>query len=364
MVKIGILSKDEQFCHDLLNAINHEGKDRGINAALVAPKAVETGSRSDFRVVIDRKTYLDKFMRTWIKKQALEGTYVISNPFAHSCDDKFFEYCLATKLNVRVPKTVCLPSHFPIYDFGDLIEYPQLEKVLEYTGLPAIVKPYDGWAWRDVRKVRSVDDLRRVYEDSMDMVLVVQEFIDYDHYVRAYVVGKEHVMPIKYDPKERRYILDHEHLSPEVGLEILSTSRLLNYALDYDFNTVEFAIKGGKAYAIDFWNTVPEVRLDTLPREYYDWVLSKLTKVSIEFALDPTVKNRVPYDFNAIETFAKLHPPAQTTAQADNQTVAQKPETPQPIANATMSTQPVQAVANNGGEAKNEKAKEEKPVPN
>jgi len=306
MVKIGILSKDEQFSYDLLNSLNHLGASNNVSAVFVTPKAIENSAKNDFRLIIDRKTYLDKFMRTWIKKQALEGTYIISNPFAHSCDDKFFEYCLATKLNVNVPKTVCLPSHFPIYDFGDLIEYPQLDKVLEYTGLPAIVKPYDGWAWRDVRKVRSVEDLKRVYEDSMDMVLVVQEYIDYDHYVRAYVVGKEHVLPIKYEPKERRYILDHEHLSPEVGLEILNSCRVLNYALDYDFNTVEFAIKNGKAYAIDFWNTVPEVRPDTLPKEYYDWVVDKVTNVALELALNPLAKNRVPYDFCALETVSKI----------------------------------------------------------
>ena len=45
----------------------------------------------------------------YLKNAALSGTIVINNPFWWSADDKFFNYALATKLGVAVPRTVLLP---------------------------------------------------------------------------------------------------------------------------------------------------------------------------------------------------------------------------------------------------------------
>ena len=44
--------------------------------------------------------------------------------------------------------------------------------------------------------------------------MVVQEFIHWEQFVRCLCLGQEEVLPMKYDPRERRYIVDHEHLSP------------------------------------------------------------------------------------------------------------------------------------------------------
>ena len=49
------------------------------------------------------------FYRAWLKNAALDGTYIINNPFWWSADDKFFNYSLATRLGVAIPKTVILP---------------------------------------------------------------------------------------------------------------------------------------------------------------------------------------------------------------------------------------------------------------
>ena len=51
--------------------------------------------------------------------------------------------------------------------------------------------------------------------------MVVQEFIEWDHYVRCMCLGQEEVLPIKYNPHERRYYVEHEHLSPELGQRIV-----------------------------------------------------------------------------------------------------------------------------------------------
>ena len=53
------------------------------------------------------------------------------------------------------------------------------------------------------------------------LTMIVQEFIDWDHYVRCMCIGQEHVLPMKYDPRERRYHVEHAHLSPELGERVV-----------------------------------------------------------------------------------------------------------------------------------------------
>ena len=47
--------------------------------------------------------------------------------------------------------------------------------------------------------------------------MILQEFIDFDQFVRCICVGQTNIMPIKYDPKNRRYIVEHDHLSSGTG---------------------------------------------------------------------------------------------------------------------------------------------------
>jgi hypothetical protein len=44
------------------------------------------------------------------EKCAVTGAAVINNPFWWSADDKYFNNCLMTKIDVPVPRTAILPS--------------------------------------------------------------------------------------------------------------------------------------------------------------------------------------------------------------------------------------------------------------
>ena len=72
---------------------------------------------------------------------ALEGTFIINNPFWWSADDKFFNYVLASKLGVAIPKTVLLPQHSYIEDINSEslrnLEFPiDWEAIVEYLKSP------------------------------------------------------------------------------------------------------------------------------------------------------------------------------------------------------------------------------------
>ena len=58
----------------------------------------------------------------------------------------------------------------------------------------------------------------------------------------------------------------------------------LNQYLGYDFNTVEFAVRDGIPYAIDFCNPAPDADMTSVGQENFDWVVETSAKYAIERA--------------------------------------------------------------------------------
>jgi hypothetical protein len=117
--------------------------------------------------------------------------------------------------------------------------------------------------------------------------MIVQEFIEWDQYIRCMCIGQETVLPMKYDPRERRYYVEHEHMTPELGERVINDSLALVQALDYDMNTVEWAVRDGVPYAIDFMNPAPDMDVNSLTPEYFDWAVEHLADVAIQRAKEP-----------------------------------------------------------------------------
>ena len=130
--------------------------------------------------------------------------------------------------------------------------------------MPAILKDAWGGGWKHVYKVNNVDELIQAYDQTGTLCMIVQEFIEWDQYVRCVCVGQDNILPIRYDPGERRYHVDHAHLSPELGDRVVSEAITLNRALGYDMNSVEFAIRDGVPYALDFMNPAPDMDINSL----------------------------------------------------------------------------------------------------
>lgn len=58
-------------------------------------------------------------------------------------------------------------------------------------------------------------------------------------------------------------------------------------ALGYDMNTVEFAVKDGIPYAIDFMNPAPDMDINSLTPSYFDWVVEHMADLAIRLATAP-----------------------------------------------------------------------------
>jgi hypothetical protein len=279
---VGLLGPKNALPEALLKELNR----RNISAEWCQIPAWSLQERCPYRVIIDRISHVYEFYRPYLKAAALSGCYVMNNPFWFLADDKFYNYSLASQLGVAIPKTVLLPCReydervLSADDLHNLVQpdpsTPDWEEVVRQVGFPAILKPYDGYGWREVHRVNNLAELRAIYDESLMDVMMLQEFIEFEHYVRCFVVGGKWVLPASYDPSSRRYIVDHDHLTPALGERIVNDSKKLNQALGYDINTVEFAIRDGVPYAIDFMNPVPDARPEVISWLYFGWLVERI----------------------------------------------------------------------------------------
>jgi len=291
--KVGLLcGREYAFPPAFLERVNTLGKPHGITAEFIKLAGTKMGEPSGYHVIVDRISHEVEYFRAYLKHAVLEGTYVINNPFWWTADDKFFNYSVAQKLGVAVPKTVVLPQKGYPADI-DLtaeslhnLDFPiDWDGLLDYVGRPAILKPYSGGGWKHVYKVNDRDDLIRAYDQTAPYCMTLQQFIHFDQYVRCFTFGKTDIMPVAYDPHQRRYNIDHAYLSAELGERIVRDARTLNLALGYEMNTIEFAVQDGIPYAIDFLNPAPDFERDRITPHYFEIAVQKMAELAIDRAL-------------------------------------------------------------------------------
>jgi hypothetical protein len=73
-------------------------------------------------------------------------------------------------------------------------------------------------------------------------------------------------------------------LSPALEARVCEDARTLCRALGYEMNTVEFAIRGGVPYAIDFMNSAPDFDVASLGEEHFRWVVERMADLVIALA--------------------------------------------------------------------------------
>jgi hypothetical protein len=282
--RIGILvGMEDSFPAAFIDKVNTIG---GYRAELAKLGGIRETWKSPYAVLVDRISHEVPYYRLALKAAALSGTYVINDPFWWSADDKFFGFSIASKANVRVPKTVLLPSksYIPAIDPNRSLrnlEYPlDWKSIVDYVGFPAILKPATGGGWKSVSRVNDMAELWRDYDQSGELVMTLQEYIDFDEYVRCICIGREDILPIQYDPRRRCYIENDKPFLPK-ALEhaVLEGAHALNVALGYDMNSVEFACKDGVPYAIDFTNPAPDMHRDSILPKHFDWCVDRMAKL-------------------------------------------------------------------------------------
>ncbi len=292
MKKIGILfGKERTFPKAFVERVNSKAV-KGITAEFAHVDEVMMNKPTGYAVLIDRISQDVPFYRAWLKNAAATGTAVINNPFWWSADEKFFNNVLAEQIGVPVPKTVLLPSKEHPDDTSSEsftnLKFPlEWEEMLEYVGgFPVFMKPHAGGGWKYVYKCHNWAEVFKAYNETGQLVMMFQQAIEFESYFRCYCIGRKYVRIMDYEPRNPhhlRYVANHNP-----SLKLLQTMedyvlKLCN-ALGYDFNTVEFAVKDGIPYAIDFCNPAPDADVHSVGKENFEWVVENSANYAIERA--------------------------------------------------------------------------------
>jgi glutathione synthase/RimK-type ligase-like ATP-grasp enzyme len=301
MNKIGLLFGMEQsFPPALVEEIN--ARHAGVAAEFVKIGAVTLESLFEYDVILDRISQDVPYYRAMLKLAALNGVRVVNNPFWWSADDKFFNYALADKVGIPVPRTALLPSknHPPdttAESFRNLTYPLNWQEIFDHVGFPAYLKPFDGGGWKHVYKVTSIDEFFTAYSETQDIVMTLQEGIEFTEYYRCYCIGKTHVRIMPYEPRNPHHLRYQAGFAPTPEM----LARLEEYCikictmLGYEFNTIEFAVRDGIPYAIDYMNPAPDAERTSVQEDNFQWVLKTTADYLIELAQQG---RRVPTEYS------------------------------------------------------------------
>lgn len=280
---VGILfGMEDTFPWALINEINARGKG-AIVAEPVSIGAIRDDAPASYAAIIDRISHDVPFYRTWVKCEAAKGALLINNPFWWSADDKFFDNVVAAAAGVAVPKTILLPhkQHPPNTETKSFrnLKFVEWDEMFDYLGFPIFMKPADGGGWRDVYKCHNRDEFFAAYNQTRDLSMMAQEAIEFDRYYRCWVVGRSHVRVMEYDPRapfHERYVRTSTDGDDALVRRVHDDSLRLCRLLGYDMNTVEFAVRDGIPYAIDFMNCAPDADVHSVGEENFRWIVDHM----------------------------------------------------------------------------------------
>lgn len=290
-MKVGILeSPQDQFIGDVICKLSD------LEIEFLTFREQQAPIASDCRVILDRLSFNHPYLKEMMKGLSLAGTYIINNPYSATATNKLMDTRVFSRLDIPFPKTIVLPDMALKEEGGHFVAEPRWGEIAAELGLPCILKPFDGYAWEDVYLVNSVEEMKNLHVSMKSRhILLAQRLIRYRDYYRVYCINKRDVLFIKWIPKP--FAMGHylySDLKPIEGIKdrLTELTILLNSALDLDVNVVEWCLdEEGQPWVIDAFNEVPDIRKESLPPEYYWWIVDKFV-ACIRDKLDPSKRNK------------------------------------------------------------------------
>jgi hypothetical protein len=273
--KIGILEfKDNDFISSVARGL------ADLDVEFIRQGELAHPSPSPYRVVIDRVSFADPFLREVMRYWSLTGAYVINNPFFTQIANKLSDILCYDRLGIPHPKTVMLPRVNLIEDVREMVAEPDWARISAEMSFPCILKPVDGYAWQDVFRADNLEELRSLYENLKGRrVLLLQELIEWREYYRAFCVNRSEVLLVRWNPKPLDmgvYTCSDLRGIEDVAEFITKKTAELNALVGLDFNSIEWCITADrKPYIIDSYNDVPDVQKEKIPSPCFDWIVDR-----------------------------------------------------------------------------------------
>jgi hypothetical protein len=294
-LRVGILEdREDPFIRDLIAHLGVEAEFLSFGEEVVAPSP-------PYRVVIDRASYSNPYLKEMMKGLALDGCYVINNPFTASATNKLVDIRLSAHLGIPVPRTLVLPDLAVKEQFPEMVREPLWERVAREVGFPCVLKPFDGYGWTDVFVVNSLEEMKDLYGSlNSRRIFIAQQLIHYSVYYRVFCIDQREVLFIQWVPRPLgagEYLLTDPRPIEGLRDKLTLLTRELNRALDLDINVLEWCLdREGQPWLIDAFNEVPEIKRESLPEEYYQWILEKVAACVRDKLQHPEKRNRAVFE--------------------------------------------------------------------
>ena len=292
MNEVGLLeNRGDRFIEDVARRLI----EKGLRVEYMGFRHVEMPIQCDCRIIIDRLSFQDDFLRTMLKNFSLKGTYVINNPFTNICDDKITEYTICRKMGIPHPRTIIMPK---INEESEAVKMPDFDE-FKIT-FPVVLKPYRGYAWQNVFVINDLEELKKIYyENCRKDLYILQDLIKYKTYYRVYAFSFSEPLFVRYFPNEKKYVVSDYSDIKDIYDKIKTYTMQLNKALDYDFNSLEWAIdENSQPYLIDAFNETPDILPWEIPQEYYRRIIENFCLI-VERIYPTDESNRLPFNLPA-----------------------------------------------------------------
>jgi hypothetical protein len=300
---VGLIVGREQ---DWPNAFMEElgARNAGITAEFVKLGGTYLDDACPYPVIFDRMSHEIPYYRTYVKYAALNGSYIINNPFVWSADNRFFGTTVANRLGLKSPRTIVLPNKETLAEtvpdsFRNL-EYPMnWEGIADYIGVPAIFKEIRSGGRRLSFRVHNVDELIQRYDESGTRTMILQEVIQGGKHIHCLVIGEERVLILQYSPEQNRYLPEIE-LNYEIKEQVVDRAIALTKVYGYDINLIEFNNQNGELIVINSTNPSPVIDRKLFSQDQFDWIVNATVDLALERFANPRTQ-KIPFNLDSGE---------------------------------------------------------------
>ena len=288
--RIGLLiGREWDWPSAFMEAVNKS--DKNVIAELIKLASTNLEEPCEYDLIVDRMSHEIPYYRAYLQQAAVAGVDVMSNPFLWQLDNRFLGHIVTNKYGFRTPRTVALPNkdveREVVPDSFRNLKYPlEWQGIIDYVGVPAIIKDIRTGGRRIVHRVNSVDDLIQRYDESGTRTVIVQEVIEADTHVHCFVVGQEKVLVLYYSLEDGRY----QSTSPEkhpLHDYFVQVSLALTKAYGYDINMVEIVVEDDQPYVINSNNPSPVMDKTLMMPDQFQWCVDEIVALAMKRARRP-----------------------------------------------------------------------------
>ncbi|MEM7112418.1 MAG: hypothetical protein AAF614_08295 [Chloroflexota bacterium] len=290
-IKIGLLIGAEKDWPDAFTAVLQQ-KQPTWQVKMLQLGFIDTNAPCSYDVIVDRMSHHVPFYRAYLKHAALQGCYIVNNPFVWGIDSKLFAGTLVDQLGWAQPRTVALPNKYvegvhTADGFRNLLYPLDWHKLIDEIGLPAILKETRSGGRRITHRVHNLQELLNLYDDSGVLTMVLQQLIESDQHIHCLVVGDNQTHLFGYAHDEGKYLPTLAGISDTDQQQMRNMAQTITKTFGYDVNLVDFVLADDTIYITGTTNPFPIIDKEMMNDAQFDWCVQEMANMVIDRVQNP-----------------------------------------------------------------------------